>query len=124
MPGFASLAMVNFDCADPPALAAFYSAVLGWDVLHSEADYAMVGDGSTNIGFGKVPDYVAPGWPDETAPKRYHLDLYVDDLDKAEELALGLGATKASQQPNPERWRVMLDPAGHPFDLCPRPAAS
>jgi hypothetical protein len=55
--------------------------VLGWDVLHSEAEYAMIGDGSINIGFGKVPGYAAPGWPDEAAPKRYHLDLYVDDLD-------------------------------------------
>jgi predicted enzyme related to lactoylglutathione lyase len=124
MSGFASLAMVNLDCADPPALATFYSQVLGWDVTHSEAEYAMVSDGSTSIGFGKVPGYTAPGWPDEAAPKRYHLDFYVDDLDQGEELALGLGATKPAEQPNPQRWRVLIDPSGHPFDLCPRPAAS
>ena len=46
-------------------LASFYSAVLGWNVLHSEGDYAMIGDGSINIGFGKVPGYTAPGWPEE-----------------------------------------------------------
>jgi len=123
MSGFASLAMINFDAADPAGLASFYSQVLGWEITHSEGDYAMLSDGSTSIGFGRVPGYSAPGWPDEAAPKRYHLDFYVDDLDKAEEQALALGATKPAEQPNPDRWRVLLDPSGHPFDLCPRPAA-
>jgi len=49
--------MINLDSEDPAGLASFYSAVLGWNVLHSEADYAMIGDGSINIGFGKVPGY-------------------------------------------------------------------
>jgi len=123
MSGFASLAMINLDAAEPAALATFYSQVLGWKVTHSEGDYAMISDGSTSIGFGRVPGYSASGWPTETTPKRYHLDFYVDDLDKAEEQALALGATKADDQPNPDGWRVLLDPGGHPFDICPRPAA-
>ena len=28
---------------------------------------------------------------------------------------LALGATKADVQPNPDNWRVLIDPAGHPF---------
>ena len=120
MTGFATLAMFNFDAEDPARLATFYSQVLGWKVLHSEADYAMIGDGSTSIGFGRVPGYAGPGWPAEATPKRYHLDFYVDDLDRAEEQALALGATKPAEQPQPERWRVLLDPGGHPFDLCIR----
>jgi predicted enzyme related to lactoylglutathione lyase len=123
MSGLAGLAMINLDAADPAAQATFYSQVLGWEVTHSEHDYAMVSDGSTSIGFGRVPGYAGPGWPDETTPKRFHLDFYVDDLDKAEEQALALGATKPAAQPNPERWRVLVDPGGQPFDLCPRPAA-
>src|SRR6187200_173033 len=103
MPGFATLAMINVDAADPAGLATFYSRVLGWDVLHSEAEYAMIGDGSTSIGFGRLPGYSAPGWPQETAPKRFHLDFYVDDLDKAEEEVLALGATKPDEQPTPDR---------------------
>lgn len=126
MPGFATLAMVNLDSADPPALAAFYAGMLGWEITHSQAEYAMVSSGathggSTSIGFGLVADYDGPGWPQERAPKRYHLDFYVDDLDKAEERALALGATRVSAQPEPQRWRVLLDPGGHPFDLCPHP---
>jgi len=110
--------MINLDSEDPAGLASFYSAVLGWNVLHSETDYAMIGDGSINIGFGKLPGYTAPGWPAESAPKRYHLDFYVDDLDEAEQQALALGASKPGEQPNPSRWRVLLDPGGHPFDVC------
>jgi predicted enzyme related to lactoylglutathione lyase len=118
MTGFASLAMINLDAEDPAALASFYSQVLGWEVLHTSDEYAMIGDGSTSIGWGKLPGYSAPGWPEETAPKRYHLDFYVDDLDKAEQQALALGATKPADQPNADRWRVLLDPGGHPFDIC------
>ena len=98
--------MINLDSENPAGLASFYSAVLGWNVLHSEGDYAMIGDGSINIGFGKVPGYTAPGWPEESGPKRYHLDLYVDDLDAAEQQALDLGASKPAEQPSPDRWRV------------------
>jgi predicted enzyme related to lactoylglutathione lyase len=118
MTGFARLAMINLDAADPAALARFYSQVLGWEVLHSSDEYAMIGDGTTSIGFGLVPGYTGPGWPKENGPKRYHLDLYVDDLDKAEEQALALGATKPAEQPQPDRWRLLLDPSGQPFDIC------
>src|SRR3954470_13022104 len=123
MSGFATMAMINLDAGNPAALAEFYSKVLGWEVMASQDEYAMIGDGSVSIGFGQVPGYTGPGWPQESAPKRYHLDFYVDDLDKAEEQALALGATRAGTQPNPDGWRVLLDPSGHPFDLCPRPAA-
>ena len=34
------------------------------------------------------------------------------------EAALALGATKCSEQPSPENFRVFLDPVGHPFCLC------
>jgi catechol 2,3-dioxygenase-like lactoylglutathione lyase family enzyme len=110
--------MINMDASDPAAQARFYADVLGWEVLHSQDEYAMIGDGTTSLGFGLVPGYSAPGWPQESAPKRYHLDLYVDELDKGEEQALALGATKPAEQPQPDRWRVLLDPEGHPFDIC------
>jgi predicted enzyme related to lactoylglutathione lyase len=118
MAGIAALAMVNIDTADPEGLAAFYSALLGWDVVHSQKEYAMISDGTTSIGFGLVEGYVPTDWPAEPAPKRYHLDFYVDDLDKAEASCLELGATKPADQPTPDRWRVLIDPSGQPFDIC------
>jgi hypothetical protein len=49
-------------------------------------------------------------------PKQLHLELAVGDLDEAEAAALAaIGATKAQTQPSPELWRVLIDPAGHPF---------
>ncbi len=118
MAGIASLAMINIDTADPAGLARFYSALTGWDVVHSQQEYAMISDGTTSIGFGLVEGYVPTSWPQEPAPKRYHLDFYVDDLDKAEAQLLDLGATKPENQPTPERWRVLIDPSGQPFDIC------
>ncbi|WP_446221397.1 VOC family protein [Nocardia sp. IBHARD005] len=50
-------------------------------------------------------------------PQQLHLDLRVEDLDVAEKLALGFGAVRPDHQPGGDRWRVLLDPAGHPFCL-------
>lgn len=121
MPGIASLVMINLDCAHPPALAEFYHHLLGWEITHSQDEYAMISDGSTTIGFGQIVGYQDPGWPDEASPKRYHLDTYVDDLDKATAACLELGAGKPDFQPGAGRWVVLTDPAGHPFCLCLRP---
>jgi len=52
-----------------------------------------------------------------SATSGVYTDLTVDDLSTAEAQSLRLGATKDSQQPNPERSRVLRDPAGHPFCL-------
>jgi hypothetical protein len=41
--------------------------------------------------------------------------LGVDDLDAAQARLLALGAVEPTVQPEPDRWRVLLDPAGHPF---------
>ena len=46
-----------------------------------------------------------------------HLDLTGDDLAAAADRALALGATLPAQPDS--RWRVLLDPAGHPFCLTP-----
>ncbi|HTV10250.1 MAG TPA: VOC family protein [Acidimicrobiales bacterium] len=118
----ATLTMFDVDCSDPARLAQFYSAVLGWEVTYSEGDYSMIGNGSTSIGFGKVEGYTPPSWPDADGLKRYHLDLQVDDIAKAANECEALGARTAGFQPGGDRWRVMLDPNGHPFCLCRKAA--
>lgn len=120
MSGFATLIMVNIDCTEPPVLATFYSEVLGWEVTHTQAEYAMISDGTTSIGFGQIPGHTPPTWPEGPVPKQFHLDFYVDDLADAEEHALKLGATRPDFQPAPDRYLVLLDPAGHPFCACLR----
>ncbi|CUR59588.1 conserved hypothetical protein [metagenome] len=112
----ARLAMVTLDCADPEAAATFWSGLLGWEIAHAERDYAMLTGPGHALGFGRVEDYVAPVWPNEKGSKQFHFDLAVDDIDATERLAVELGATRPDEQPG-DTWRVLLDPAGHPFCL-------
>ena len=65
----------------------------------------------------KVEGYAPTTWPEADIPKQIHLDLAVTDLDTAVAEAQRLGARSAAVQPSPDRWRVLLDPAGHPFCL-------
>ena len=112
------LKMMTLDCSDPRAEAAFWSELLGWDVAVAEDEYAMVvpTGGGPMLGFGRVEDHQRPGWPNERGTKQFHLDLGCDDIAAEEERALALGATLAEPQPG-DTWRVLLDPAGHPFCL-------
>ncbi|WP_415971883.1 VOC family protein [Rhodococcus sp. 077-4] len=112
----ATLKMVTLDCADPEASATFWSALLGWTVVHAEKDYAMLQGPSSALGFGRIDDYVPPAWPNVNGTKQFHFDLAVEDLDAAASAAVELGARLPEDQPG-ETWRVLLDPAGHPFCL-------
>ncbi|OZC88713.1 glyoxalase [Rhodococcus sp. 06-412-2C] len=112
----ATLKMVTLDCADPAANATFWSSLLGWSVVHSEQEYAMLQGPSSALGFGRVNDYQPPPWPNANGSKQFHFDLAVEDLDAAAAAAVQLGATLPDDQPG-ETWRVLLDPAGHPFCL-------
>ena len=97
--------------------AAFWSAVLGWEVTAVEDEYAMLsGPGGVALGLGTLADHEAPGWPNAHGSKQFHFDLAVDDLDAAAADIVGLGATLPDEQPG-ETWRVLLDPSGHPFCL-------
>ena len=112
------LVAVNLDCPDARALAAFYQRLTGMQIEDdSNDDFVGLtsGDGFF-MGFQRVDDYRAPTWPDQSVPQQLHLDFAVDDIDAAETMVLGLGATKPDFQPD-DRWRVLLDPAGHPFCL-------
>lgn len=113
----ASVAMFTIDCADPAPLVDFYSRLLGMTVAYQDENVAMItSEGGPAIGFGKVDHYTPPAWPDEKSEKQFHLDLKVDDIPAAEQTAIELGATVPEHQPG-ETWRVLLDPAGHPFCL-------
>ncbi|WP_328944285.1 VOC family protein [Streptomyces sp. NBC_00250] len=117
------LTAVNLDCADPLALADFYRRATGLP-LHgrSDGDFAGLGGGGDGplIGFQRVDDYRPPTWPGQGVPQQLHLDFDVDDLDEAVDRLVEWGATVPDQQPRPDLWRVVLDPAGHPFCVSPR----
>ncbi len=113
----ASLKMVTLDCHDPATSAKFWSTVLGWDQPFADDNYAMLTGPDHALGFGRVEDYEPPSWPNKAGSKQFHLDLAVADLDAAEKACVELGATVPADQPGEGKWRVLLDPAGHPFCL-------
>jgi hypothetical protein len=110
----ARLVGISMDCPDPQRLADFYLALLGGRRLWAkESSVAIEVPGAVLVA-QKVEGYVPPDWPGTAI---VHLDLTADDLAETGELAVALGAT-LPEQPDP-RWRVLLDPAGHPFCLTP-----
>lgn len=118
MTAIARFSLVAIDCRDPGSLAAFYSAITGWEV-HPESVEKWVelrGDSGATIAFQLAPDHVPPVWPSDDHPQQAHLDFDVPDLDIGEQQVLAIGARKAEFQPG-ETFRVFLDPAGHPFCL-------
>ncbi|MGW7104327.1 VOC family protein [Streptomyces sp. NPDC054838] len=119
MPPLMKPVAITLDCADPEALAAFYRRATGFEPHErSDADFAgLTRPDGLFLGFQRVDGYLAPRWPGQEVPQQIHLDFRVEDLDEAEALLLGWGATKPGCQPDEDKWRVLLDPAGHPFCL-------
>jgi Glyoxalase-like domain len=113
----ARLAMASLDCADPVPLAEFWAALLDGTVIANTEDVSVVQTDTIMIATIRVPGYQPPTWPGGETPKHLHLDLAVADLAEAESTALRLGARRADHQPQPDQWRVLTDPAGHPFCL-------
>ncbi|WP_406862543.1 VOC family protein [Streptomyces sp. HUAS MG47] len=114
-----TLSAITLDCADPMALMAFYQRATGLPPHpKSDGEFAGLGGfGELFVGFQRVDGYRPPTWPDQVVPQQLHVCWGVDDLDAAEERLVGLGAGRPGRQPQPERWRVLTDPAGHPFCL-------
>lgn len=112
---------VSLDCADPAELADFYLQLLGGRLLWSHPTSAGVQVPGVLLIPQRVADYRPPVWPGASV---VHLDLTAGEyLDEPEQQAIALGARAADPQPDP-RWRVLLDPAGHPFcitTLAPPP---
>lgn len=103
------------DCPEPRVLGEFYRDVLDAKVLRSTSDLVVLSGPGVLLNFERVEDHRPPTWPGGHTPKQLHLDFSVDDLDVEEARIVALGATKAEVQPDPDNWRVLIDPAGHPF---------
>ena len=93
------------DASDPPALAAFWAPLLGWEAhVHDDGDASLRPvDGS---GEGMV--WVNGGPEPMTVKNRLHLDLNATSL----EPALAGGAVVVDDT---QRWTVMRDPDGQLF---------
>jgi catechol 2,3-dioxygenase-like lactoylglutathione lyase family enzyme len=110
------------DSRDPEALAAFWSAVLGYRELSRD-------DGAVEIGpeegfGGRAPTLVFSPSGDPRPPKlRWHVDVSPTDRDQDAELdrLLALGARPADVgQTGEEGWHVLADQEGNEFCLLRR----
>lgn len=113
------------DCKEPYELAKFYAKLLNWEIPYHNEEYACIGAPGIEQGvypgitFQRNTEYIPPVWPEKTEAQQQmaHLDFAVNDLEKAVQYAIQCGATIAEEQFS-DGWRVMFDPAGHPFCLC------
>ena len=121
------------DAPDVGRLTRFYEQLLGWQVVEQEGprpgyptgdgwSKLRPADGSTKIEIQFEEHYQRPVWPGAPgAPgMQMHLDVWVEDVPAGVAWATACGATEAEHQPadrDPNRLRIMLDPAGHPFCL-------
>lgn len=115
MQAIAQLAGVTLDCPDPRELAGFYQRMVGGSVVYSSDRFVYLAVDGFGLGFQADPGYRASSWPDPETPQQAHVDFRTAELDYAEAAAVAEGALRSASQPNPEVWRVLFDPAGHPF---------
>ncbi|MET8649699.1 VOC family protein [Nocardia aurea] len=120
MTAIATLGAISLDSGDPHHLGRFYAALLEFDVRYESDDLVVLQGDGVMLTIERVADHIPPDWPGNRVPKQMHLDLFVTDLDTAEAAAIECGAVKAEFQPAPDRWRVLIDPSGHPFCLTVR----
>ena len=121
------LAHLVVDAADPPGLARFWSAALGWEAGAGESSEVMVvwPHGYDYPDPGALPLVFVPVTEPKTAKNRVHLDLASESVaHQAAEVdrLLGLGATRADIGQGEVPWVVLADPEGN--ELCvldPRP---
>jgi Glyoxalase-like domain len=105
---------VAIDCDDHRRLGAFYSGLLDTEIVHDTDSFCALRVDALWLLIKTVPNHAPPTWPEGAHPQQKHLDFAVDDLDSAEAVALAAGARKATFQPAPDNWRVMIDPGRTP----------
>ncbi|MGW7366531.1 VOC family protein [Streptomyces sp. NPDC054841] len=102
---------IVFDCAEPAALARFWSALLGGEPVVRNAGWAYVDPpGFVRVAFQRVPE-------GKTVKNRLHLDLDVADIEAAADEAVGLGGALVGDVVTDAqgRFQVMRDPEGNEF---------
>ena len=115
-----TLSATVVDTPDPRGLARFYQRLLGWPLGTDDPEWATLRpeDGGAGLSFQFEEQHVPPVWPAGSGDPRMqlHVDIEVDDLAAATQVAVDAGARLADFQPQ-DHVRVCLDPAGHPFCL-------
>jgi predicted enzyme related to lactoylglutathione lyase len=116
------LTSVVFDSPDPPTLARWWAAALGWEVSYEDPDESCIappaGEPGIDLSFCLVQDQ-------KLVQNRVHLDIRSQTLaaqDEKIQLLMATGATEADIGQGDVPWAVLADPEGNEFCvLDPRP---
>jgi len=116
------LTQIVIDSADPPALARWWAAALGWEISYEDDEESDVlppaGQPGIELAFCAVGD-------EKVVKNRVHLDLNSQSRAEQDEQVLQLmaaGATEADIGQGEVPWAVLADPEGNEFCvLDPRP---
>ena len=107
---------VCYDANDPVGLAHWWQGLAGGEVTIDD-------DGDAVWQLGDSTRVLFLGVPEKKGDKvRLHLDIRAIDFDAAVGRALELGATRADDVYDGERWQVLRDPEGNEFCIL-RPTA-
>ena len=120
------LTEIAVDCHDPAAQAAFWAAVLGYHVVHSDDRWVEIAPWENEPSdladqvrrAPAVPTLVFLAVPEgKTVKNRLHLDVSpIDRSQEAEvERLVGLGARHADVGQGEQSWVVLADPEGNEF---------
>ena len=115
---------VVLDSDNSEELSSFYAKMLGWERLKPDDEWIIVYNKDSHnfplITFQEIDNYESPVWPAKNGCQQQmtHLDFHVEDVQEAVSHAISCGATLSEVQLE-ESWRVLLDPAGHPFCILP-----
>ncbi len=120
------LSSIVLDSGNAIQLADFYQNLLGWEKKvydHGENGIWITlrnkEESTTRLVFQQVNNYQKPVWPAESNKQQQmlHMDFYSDNVEKDVKHALECGASLAKYQSGD--WKVLIDPAGHPFCIVP-----
>src|ERR1044071_5827594 len=101
------------DCLDPPRVAAFWAAALGWQVTESDPQGVEIAGPP-----GTAPRLVFVPVPEKKSLKnRVHIDVNPVGCERDEEVErlIGLGARRVDVGQGEQTWVVLADPEDNEF---------
>jgi hypothetical protein len=102
---------IDWVCVDadhPIRLAEWWQRLVGGVIVHDPDGDIQLDGPRVRLYFLKVPE-------SKTAKNRVHFDLRAIDYERAVARAVELGATKAPDIYDGNRWQVLRDPEGNEF---------
>jgi predicted enzyme related to lactoylglutathione lyase len=108
---------IVLDCADPPSLAEFWAAALGYTILGSVENYTLLVPGDEpgpQLLLQKVPE-------PRSGKNRMHFDIDTPTVDEEVARLESIGARRIVDDAIEEhggRWIVMADLEGNEFCVC------